>query len=578
MTGVAGGTISGPELVAAAESLYQEPWYETQFVEDRNTGIALVGHGDRDRAVNEVWVGEHCIGVVHGVISDSAGRSKDPEDIFPALSKDPFEVLPGLEGPFVVACIDTTDDRIILATDKAGSRPIYFTDDGPFVFSSEVKSLLPFHANPSVDVAAVADLIQIGFVVGERTLVDEIRNLPPASVLTYSDGDVDIRKYWRPLFDQHPTDDFPNRWLEAFSNSLEDVSDTVDQQLSLWLSGGIDSRVTAAVLKEIGRSFDTLTYWNANGRNPGIAADVADELGVDNSLLEPGTPDQFVDGVRRGVAVTDGMMSWAPLVNLSFTFNDLHDVADVVMEGGTFMGEDVWDHSLYNDEPPAEILLSKKQKLSSGVLNNLVSEPVDPLDSIRSEITRCGLSGRREQMLYGMRQLYAYSHMRSNIVQRSQVGTRVISHGSVLEGALEIPDNYRMKTVPFTNGRIPAGVPKLKLEVMCRLGTEVASIPYERTSMPPSAAYPLHIVGFGVNQVRDIVRRNKSGQYLYWYRNDPTVREFLDDVLMDVADRRFLNHDAVVDLYEPVRDGGNDNLAPIASLSALEIWLREYLD
>jgi asparagine synthase (glutamine-hydrolysing) len=578
MTGIAGGLLTGDALAGLAERLYQEPWYRTARVEDGDGGAALVEHGDRDSGANRRWQGDGGVAVVHGVLSATGDRSEDPDDLFPVLLDDPAAVLSDLEGPFALAAVDTTEDRVVLATDKAGSRPLYYADDERFAFASEVKALLPYCRDPTVDVRGVTDLLQMGYVVGERTLVEGVRALPPATLLTHTDGETTVRPYWRPSFDRYPQTDYPSHWLRSFSGSVDDVAGTVDSDLSLWLSGGIDSRVTAAALRANDRTFDTLTYYNKTGKDPDIAAAVADSLGVENRLLEPGTPGEFVEGIERSVAATDAMMSWAPFVNLSFSFSRLHDEANVVMEGGTFMGEDIWLHALEHGGSPAETLRDKKGKIPTDTVRSLVTESVDPLASLREEVSRAGLSGSREQTLYGMRQLYAYSHMRSNIVQRSQVGTRVLSHGDMLDAALEIPDEYRMRTLPGTDGKIPAGVPKLKLAVTRQVDSGLDEIRYDRTSLPPSAPYLAHVAGFGLTQVRERLGSEAPGGYLRWYREDPTVGDFVDGTVDDAAERPFLDADAVYDLRAAVRDGQRNNLNPVGSLSAMELWLQRYLD
>jgi len=163
-------------------------------------------------------------------------------------------------------------------------------------------------------------------------------------------------------------------------------------------------------------------------------------------------------------------------------------------------------------------------------------------------------------------------------VQRSQVGTRVVSDSRVLDTALEIPDEYRMQTIPFTGGQIPAGVPKLKLAVLHRFNAGLDEIPYARTGLAPTVPYPGHVIGFGVQKMLTRVRDAVADHQLDWYRRNRHVRAFLDDALDSVSRRWFLDEAAVMNLRRRTLDGDITDIRPIASLTALELWLQAYLD
>lgn len=578
MTGFVGGFATGSELASLAGKLYQEPWYQTRRTADRDAGLALIDHGTQDSAANLLWQGNSELAVIYGVLSNTGDAPADLNDLVPALLANPRAILPELEGPFALAAVDTGSSRVVLATDKAGSRPIFYVDGVPFVFASEVKALISYCEEPSVDVAAVADMLQMGWVVGPKTLVSGVDNLPPATVLVYEDGETTVQQYWRPSFDRYPTTEYPDSWLSAFVESVDDVAETVEEQLSLWLSGGIDSRVAAGALARTGHSFDTLTYRNGTGRDPDIAAAVADCLNAEHTLVETESPDGFVTGVQRAIDVTDGLMAWSSFVNLSTAFSGIYERADVVMEGGTFMGEDIWSHALRSEDAPAIVLRNKKRNLPTARVKDLLTAPVDPLNSLRAEVDATGRDSPRQQTLHGMRRLYAYSHMRSNVVQRSQVGTRVLSHGAVLDAAVGIPDALRMKTVPGTRGRVPAGVPKLKLAVTRRLNNGLERIRYDRSNCPPAAPYLAHVAGFGLTELFDRLVDSDGHRYRDWYRTNATVRSFIDDTIEEAAERPFLNGAVVRELRSEIRGGSRDSIAPLAALTAVELWLQRYLD
>jgi asparagine synthase (glutamine-hydrolysing) len=573
MTGIVGGTASGTELDRLATALYQEDWYETQRIEDRSVGAALVEHGTRDERANYCWQDDGLLGVVYGAISNWRTLSITPETLFTGLRDTPGELLPKLDGPFAIACIDSRTRECHLATDKAGSRPLYHTktDDG-FYFGTELSPLLGRRPGADLAVEAIRDLLFLGYVTGERTLVEGIRNLPPATHLVYRNGAVSTERYWWPTSDGLPVEGYPQRWLDDYRTAMTDLSATVDD-ISLWLSGGLDSRVAAGTLDAVGQPFDAMTY--AEDEEAGPARSVADALDVAHRRIEAG-PDGLVDAIEQAVATTDSMIQWSAFACLPFMFDGLHAAADVVMEGGTFMGEDLWQSHIRAADEPLDAVLERKRSLPESRVRDLLTDPVDPADGLRSEIAASVDGSTERTALDAVRRLYSYSHMRSNVPQRSQVGTRTVAHGSMLEDAVRMPMAYRMGALPLSGGRVPAGVPKIKLAVIRELNDGLDEVPYDRTGLAPRRSYPLHVLGFGVRSLRSVL--GTTSQYARYYRAGTELTTFVDDRLSEVAERPQFDADAVARLREDVREGTLDNFSPLAALSGLECWLQREFD
>jgi len=573
MTGIVGGTASGTELDRLASALYQEDWYETQRLEDRSVGAALVEHGTRDERANYCWQDDGLLGVVYGAISNWRKLSITPERLFTGLRDTPDELLPKLEGPYAIACVDSRTRECHLATDKAGSRPLYHTTtDEEFYFGTELSPLLQRRPGADLAVEAVRDLLFLGYVTGERTLVDGIRNLPPATHLVYRNGTVSTERYWWPDSEGLPLDGYSQRWLADYREAMTDLSATVDD-ISLWLSGGLDSRVAAGTLDAAGQPFDAMTY--AGDAEAGPARQVADTLGVAHRRIERG-PEDLVDAIEGAVAATDSMIQWSAFACLPFLFDGLYEAADVVTEGGTFMGEDLWRSHIRGADSALDALLARKRSLPEARVRSLLTESVDPADALRSEIAASVDGSTERTALDAVRRLYSYSHMRSNIPQRSQVGTRTVTHGAMLEDAVRMPMAYRMGALPFSGGRVPAAVPKIKLAVLQELDHGLEEVPYDRTGLAPKRPYPLHVFGFGVKSLTSVLET--TNQYARYYRDGTELTAFVDDRLSEVADRPQFDADAVARLRADVRDGTLENFSPLAALSGLECWLQGTFD
>ncbi|WP_408957969.1 asparagine synthase-related protein [Natrinema sp. 74] len=562
------------------DSLYQEDWYETERRSLGRYGVGCAHHGEKDSQSGTIWCGDRVLGAIHGVVSNAGELPWSTGELFRAIVDTPDAVLPTLEGPFSIAVMDRDTGTIRVATDKVGSRPCYYAAQNGFYFGSELTPLLERISSQTVDRRAVSDLLLVGAVVGEKTLIEEISNLPPATYLTYTDGTVETTRYWYPDFRASAGESYVDGWVRRYEDAMEDVADSVDGRLGLWLSGGIDSRVAGATFRRIGADFATLSYENGLPGDNTIAPRVADGLGVHHRHIADvtGSPDAFVESLERCVDCNDAMQSWAYVPALSFMFQELADTVDVVMEGGTFLGEGVWSYYIEHDVPPAETLYRKRKVLSVDEVASLVPSVDDPRRSLREEVADLGGDSNARRSCDAIQRMYSYLHMRSNVVQRSQVGTRTISDGAFLNHFLAMPAEQRMQTVPWSDGKIPLGVPPIKLRVVRELGMGLDEIPYQRTGVAPSRSYWTHAVAFVGKQLAGRLTDDSAGPYLTHYREDDHVRSFIDGLVDDARRRPFLDGDAILAMRDRVRSGDSGNLIPLASITGLELWLQRHVD
>jgi len=578
MTGFVGGTGAETLVETMDETLYWEDWYVARRRRSGDAAVGLAGHGDRDGPTNRIWSEDGRLGVLYGVLSNESARSLSSATLFDGVLRRPAEILPALEGPFALAAVDEDDERVVLATDKVGSRPCYYTSGATFAFSSELSPLVPLLERPAVDTRAVADLLGYGAVFGEKTLIDGIDALTPATFLTYEDGTVDTTRYWYPEF--RPTDDdtYVDEWLDRHRTAIEDVAGTIDDDLTLWLSGGIDSRVTAGALGRAGCEFDALTYATGEGGNRELASQVAARLDVPIGEVAQGSSsgEAFVDGVRKSVFAADAMSSWGFVPAIPFLFDDLADVTDVVMEGGTYLGEDVFSYYTRNDVPPARTLYEKRCLLSTEAVSSIVTESVQPRRSLREAVDETRGADPGNCSVDAMRRLYACLHMRSTVPLRSQAGTRVVSNGPFIDHVLNMPDRYRLGTVPFTDGDVPLGVSRMKLEAVRGLDQGIETVPYERTGVSPTRPFWLHVLGAGVKELSSSLRRSPPSGYLHRYLTETRVQHFVDGLVDDAADRPFFDADALASLHDSIDEGRN--VIPIAAVVGLELWLQRHVD
>lgn len=584
MTGIVGGTLTGSDLRSAVETMWHEPWYGREFVETGEGGIGMLHHGDRDPDGHTVWTDGRRGGVVHGAVS-LPPELDAPSRLFEALIDDPTAVLPRLDGSFLVAAVDA-DGSLLVATDRLGSRACHYTTETGFRFASEMDALLPCVPDPTVDEQAVSDVILVGHPWGTRTLVREVSRLPPATVLRYDGDALTTRRYWRPPSEESSAGAaYLDELTSRYRSSVAACAETMPDSSGVWLSGGLDSRsLVAALTAEPGpEDLDAYTY-DANpkaGGNPELARDVADVVGLDVREVEL-SPDQFTEVLERGVRLSGGMLQWNTFFNLTSVFSLDGDDASVLLEGagqGELIGNHLRRYHFTGVDSAVESLYRSEAGNDLETVRSVLESDVDPLASFRESVAESDAADLSETVLdLHFRNYYARNTLASDQIARSRVGTRVAYlHGDFLDHAARLPLTYRMRTVPFTDGRIPVGVSPAKLGLMRRLDDSLSAIPYERTNVPPSWPWPIHVGGFIGGTALD---RLTSGQTYggwgipgTWYNADASFRAFLDDLIDAACERPLFDAETLESARDRHRRGEADMMRLIAPVTTVELWL-----
>jgi asparagine synthase (glutamine-hydrolysing) len=167
-----------------------------------------------------------------------------------------------LRGMFAFALWDQPRQTLLLARDRVGKKPLFYTEvDGQWVFASELQALLqhPGLAR-EVDWAALDDYLTYGYVPAPKTIFLGVYKLSPAHWLTLklrpgqSGGpEVHVERYWQLAYE-------PKRRLseeDAVDGLLEVLGEAVrlrmiaDVPLGALLSGGIDSSIVVALMSQL---------------------------------------------------------------------------------------------------------------------------------------------------------------------------------------------------------------------------------------------------------------------------------------------------------------------------------------
>lgn len=192
----------------------------------------------------------------------------DTEVIIHAYEEDGPDCVQRLNGMFAFALWDSRTRTIILARDRIGIKPLYYSiRNGRLSFASEIKALLQ---DPTLDREVNADALHCylayEFVPAPLTMFRGISKLLPGHYLEWQSGSHEIHRYWDLFFDrsargrQDLEAELVDRLAVAVRRRLMS-----DVPLGVFLSGGIDSSAILALMhKELGDGIRTITLGYAD--------------------------------------------------------------------------------------------------------------------------------------------------------------------------------------------------------------------------------------------------------------------------------------------------------------------------
>ena len=159
-----------------------------------------------------------------------------------------------LRGMFAYALWDGNAERLLLARDRIGIKPLFYSVvDGRLVFASELKAFfrLPWFTS-DVNQSAVHRFLAYLYIPGPETIYQNIVELPPAHTLVCERGQISIKRYWSLQFRSQPIvsiQEWEERFLAQFRDSVKShlISEV---PLGAFLSGGIDSSAIVGVMAQ----------------------------------------------------------------------------------------------------------------------------------------------------------------------------------------------------------------------------------------------------------------------------------------------------------------------------------------
>lgn len=196
--------------------------------------------------------------------SDYPFRShSDVETLLPLYRHRGAEGIAELDGMFAVAIWDDEAHALILARDRAGEKPLFYSRvGGELWFASELQALL-LHPEISreLDEVAIGHYAALGWVPAPRTTFREIRKVEPGTIARFTPENEKTIRYWDPAaFTTHPEPAAAPERLRGLLESAVDKQLTADVPIGVFVSGGIDSALLAELASKNGRAGSLFTY------------------------------------------------------------------------------------------------------------------------------------------------------------------------------------------------------------------------------------------------------------------------------------------------------------------------------
>jgi asparagine synthase (glutamine-hydrolysing) len=179
----------------------------------------------------------------------------DTEVIAHLYEEHGIECVSRLQGMFCFALWDSRHRLLLLARDRVGKKPLFYSFRGGVLsFASELRALIEDPEVPrDLDCEAIDAYLAYGYVPGPMSIYRGVRKLPPAHRLVFQEGAIASERYWRLDYSvKRPVNDLRELHEEIRACLRASVARRMvaDVPLGAFLSGGIDSSAVVAAMAE----------------------------------------------------------------------------------------------------------------------------------------------------------------------------------------------------------------------------------------------------------------------------------------------------------------------------------------
>ena len=226
------------------------------------------GHQPLSNETGSIWVAQN--GEIYNFPDIRAELEKrghifrtrsDTEVIVHSYEEWGLDFLQKFRGMFALALWDGEKKRLILARDRIGVKPLYYTllPDGTLIFGSEIKAILSHPQVPrELDLEALDFYLTLEYIPAPYSIFKGIKKLQAAHLLIFEGGRLTLQPYWQleagQLKERAKSLSLPQAMEELYALLREAVRLRLisDVPLGAFLSGGIDSSTIVGLMRELG--------------------------------------------------------------------------------------------------------------------------------------------------------------------------------------------------------------------------------------------------------------------------------------------------------------------------------------
>jgi asparagine synthase (glutamine-hydrolysing) len=506
-----------------------------------------------------------------------------------------------LRGMFAFAIWDKNQQKLLLARDRVGIKPLYYgVTAQSVVFASEMKAIL---TDPQIKreilPSTVDRFLTFGYVPGDETLLKGIYKLPPGSYMMVKNGKTEVKQYWDLHFSSSSVTlkDAEEQLLEILEESVR-LHMIADVPVGFLLSGGVDSTAMLSLASQ--KTDRPISSYTVGFANSGVADErpfarlAAEKYGSEHHEISISSK-EFADFLPKYVWHMEEPVCEPPAVALYYVSKLARNYVKVLIsgEGGdeAFAGYPNYRAMLWIERikrmagPLTGALsgtLSLLHKLSGhwrlGHYQQLLKAPFESYYYSRSSSpfrffnahsqelysSKFSASTNKQYSLRPVTELLAQNRSDDLLSRMLYVDTRTW-----------LPDDLLVKADKMTMANsVELRVPLLDHKLLEFAATLPSNFKVNGFSMKYIAKRCLS------KQIPvEILERKKAGfpvPYENWLRTD--LRDSVSNILLDreTTDRGYFKKSAVEKLVRDNSESGG-YAKEIFSLLVLELWHREFL-
>ena len=182
--------------------------------------------------------------------------NSDTEVVVHAYQEFGANCLKKLRGMFAFAIWNFRDETLFAARDRVGKKPLFYsvTDEGSFVFGSELKTLLAHgQLRREIDLPALDAYLTFGYVPEENCILKNVHKLLPGHFLIFKDGRIKTEKYWDFDYADPQNIKTEGEYVEILREKIREAVNIrliSEVPLGAFLSGGVDSSTIVAMMSQ----------------------------------------------------------------------------------------------------------------------------------------------------------------------------------------------------------------------------------------------------------------------------------------------------------------------------------------